>query len=102
MFDEIANLWSEDTDENIVKSWLVGITDGQTWSINEHFLEKITTPKLAMNFDCIEEKWDDIIGYKHDWKLDEEGLDDEVKRIVRELNELIADINANPDKYFYE
>jgi hypothetical protein len=102
MFDTIANLWSEDTDENIVKSWLVGITDGQTWNINEHFLKKITTPELEMNFDCIEAKWDDIIGYKHDWKLDEEGLNDEVKRIVNELNELIADINANPNKYFYE
>ena len=55
-----------------------------------------------MNFDCIEEKWDDIIGYKHNWKLDEKGLDEEVKRIVNELNELIADINANPNKYFYE
>lgn len=102
MFDEIANLWSEDTDENIVKSWLVGITDGQTWSVNERFLKRITTPAFGMNFDCIEERWDDIIGYKHNWKLDEVGLDDEVKRIVKELNELIADINANPDKYFYD
>lgn len=102
MFDEIANLWSEDTDENIVKSWLVGITNGQTWNVNEHFLKKITTTAFGMNFHCIDAMWDDIIGYKHNWKLDEVGLDDEVKRIVNELNELIADINANPDKYFYE
>lgn len=100
MFDEIKNLWSEDTDENIVRSWLVGITDGQTWSVNGHFLSRITTDKFDCNFDCIEAEWDDIIGYKHDWKLDDWKLEAEVERIVRELNALIDEINANPEKYF--
>lgn len=100
--NEITNLWKEDTDENIVKSWLVGLTDGQTYSINNHFLPRITTPLFCGNFDSIEGEWDDIIGPCIRCHIDDDILEPRAKEIVNGLNGFIDRINANPSHYFRE
>ena len=97
--NEITNLWKEDTDENIVKSWLVGLTDGQTYSINDRFLPRITTPLFCGNFDCIEAEWDEIIGPCIRCKIDDELLEPQAQKIVKGLNDFIARINADPNRY---
>lgn len=96
--DGIVNIFTEDTDINIIKSWLVGSTDGQTYSINERFLKRING--LDMNFDCIESAWDDIIGYKHDYKIDDPKLDEIANDILKNLNEFIEKVNKDPQNYF--
>lgn len=98
--DGIANIFTEDTDLNIIKSWLCGSTDGQTYSINDRFLPRITCKEFGYNFECIEEEWDNRIGYKHDWKVDDPKLEEEAVKVLNLLNDLIADINANPRKWF--
>ena len=97
---EIANLWKENNDMNIVKSWLIGLTDGATYPINNWFLSKIHPGDYKFDFSRIEEKWDDCIGpcgYLH---IDSDSLDSWAKRIVTNLNNFIAEINANPGKFF--
>lgn len=98
--EEIANLWSEDTDENIVKTWLLGMTDGQTYSINDRFLPRVKTELLCGNFDCIEGEWDEIIGPCEYFKIDDPRLEDRAREIVEGLNGFIDRINANPERYF--
>lgn len=96
--DGIVNIFTEDTDINIIKSWLVGSTDGQTYSINDRFLPRIK--ELEFNFDCIEEAWDNIIGYKHDYKIDDPKLSEVANGILKNLNEFIENVNKDPQKYF--
>lgn len=98
--DEITNLWKEFTDENVVKTWLLGLTDGQTFSINNHFLPKIKTPLIYGNFDRIKAEWDEIIGSCPRCHIDDETLETRTKEIVSGLNAFIERINANPEKYF--
>lgn len=98
--EEITNLWSEDTDENIVKTWLLGCSDGQTFPICNRFLKRITTPLLNCNFDRIEQEWDEIIGPCIRCKIDDPELEIRAAKIVKGLNDLINRINANPEKYF--
>lgn len=103
MFGEIENLWSEDTDENIVRTWLTGTTDGQTYPINNRFLTKLTGKAKEMeayNFHFIEGEWDDIIGPCDHLKLDDPVIEKRTKEIVEGLNNFIGRINANPEKYF--
>lgn len=98
---DIPNLWNEDTDENIVRSWLLGSTDGQTYSINNHFLPKIKTPLLYGNFDCIEAEWDEIIGgVCYGMHIGDPAFEKRVEEVVTGLNDFIKRINENPTKYF--
>ena len=94
---EIVNLWNENTDLNIVKTWLLGTTDGQTYPIIDRWAPKFHTP----GFLCLDglAEFDDIIGYKYDWKLDDPNLDAEAERIVRELDAFIEKVNAHPELY---
>lgn len=96
----ISNLWKKDNDMNIVKSWLIGITDGDTHPINEWFLPKIDTGDYKFDFSKIEERWDECIGYCGYLHIDSDSLESWAKRIVTKLNNFIAEINANPGKFF--
>lgn len=95
---ETNNLWSEESDFNIVASWLVGTTDGATWSICNRFLPRIKGHEYQ--FEDIEEVWDNAIGPCLYLKLDDPSLTSVTWEIVGRLNSLIDDINNNPDKYF--
>lgn len=95
---DCANIFSEDTDINIIKSWLVGCSDGQTYPIIDRFLPRIKL--LNMDFDNIEEAWDDIIGWKYDYKIDDPKLNDVANDILKNLNEFIDTVNKDPQKYF--
>lgn len=96
--DGIVNIFTEDTDINIIKSWLVCSTDGQTYSINDRFLPRIK--ELEFNSDCIEEAWDNIIGWKHDYKVDDPKLSEVANCILKNINEFIETVNKDPQKYF--
>lgn len=94
---DIKNIFTEDTDLNIIKSWLVGCSDGQTYPINDRFSPRIKA--LNMNFDRIEEAWDNIIGWKYDYKIDDPKLNDVANDILKNLNEFIDTVNKDPQKY---
>lgn len=96
---DCVNIFTEDTDLNIIKSWLVGSTDGQTDSINERFLPRING--LYLNFDCIEDAWlDNILGWKYDYKVDDPKLSEVANDILKNINEFIENVNKDPQKYF--
>lgn len=95
---DCANIFTEDTDLNIVKSWLVGCSDGQTYPINDRFLSRIKN--LNFNFDRIVEQWDNIIGWKYDYKIDDPKLNDVANDILKNINEFIENVNKDPQKYF--
>lgn len=100
--EDIVNLWNEDSDFNVVRTWLVGGTGGQTYSIFDRFLQKIKIDedKFQYDFCDIEVSIDEIIGWKHDYKLDDPSLDSCAWKIVNELDEFIKNVNENPEKYF--
>ena len=101
---DTPNIFKEDTDFNICKSWLCGSTDGQTYSISDHFGPKMRRP------DGMDEKewwnltegffnwqvWEDTIGWKHDYKVDDPEVDIAAQKMVEGLNDLIAKVNENP------
>jgi len=91
------NIFTEDTDLNIVKSWLCNATDGQTYPF-DRFVMRIKCPQFR--FDLIQEKWDEIIGHKHDYKVDDNSLEEVATAMLKRINDFIADVNGNPDKYF--
>ncbi len=112
-----ANIFKEDTDINIVKSWLVGSTDGAPYSIKDRYLKLITNthivdftltkypstkPVYRYDFHEIEDEWDAIVGCKYDFSVDDPELDEVAERIDKELKELIANINQHPERYFEE
>ena len=94
---DCANIFSEDTDINIIKSWLIGCSDGQTYPICDRFLPRI---KFEFDFDRIEEQWDNIIGFKYDYKIDDPNLDKVANDMLKKLNEFIENVNKDPQKYF--
>ena len=96
--DGIVNVFAEDSDINVIKSWLIGSTGGQTYSISDRFLPRIKGHEFQ--FDCIDGEWNDIIGYKHDYKIGDPELDKEANRMLNDINKFIDDVNANPEKYF--
>ena len=96
--DGIVNVFAEDSDINVIKSWLIGSTDGQTYSISDRFLPRINGHEFQ--FDCIDGEWNDIIGYKHDYKIGDPELDKEANRMLNDINEFIKNVNENPEKYF--
>lgn len=95
------NLFTEDTDLNIVKSWLCNATDGQKYPF-ERLAARITVPQVRVGnrFDEIERLWDARIGGKHDYKVDDPVLEETAKALLRRLNEFVEEVNANPDKFF--
>ena len=95
---DCANIFTEDTDINIIKSWLIGCSDGQTYPINDRFLPRIKC--LEFNFDRIEEQWNNIIGYKYDYKIDDPNLEKVANDMLKNLNEFIDNVNKDPQKYF--
>ena len=99
---EIENLWSEDTDMNIVKTWLLNGTFGGTHTVTGRFLSRISIDESKYDYDyCrIEVPVDEIIGWKHDYKLDDPGLEVRAKEIVDGLNEFVKEVNAHPENYF--
>lgn len=99
---EIENLWGEDTDLNIVKTWLLNGTFGGTHTVVDRFLPKIKVDETKYDYDycSIEMPIDEIIGYKHDYKLDDPELEVRAKEIVDGMVKLVEDINAHPENYF--
>ena len=95
---DCANIFTEDTDINIIKSWLIGCSDGQTYPINDRFLPRIKC--LKFNFDRIEEQWDNIIGFKTDYKIDDPDLERVANDMLKNINEFIDNVNKDPQKYF--
>jgi hypothetical protein len=102
MYDDIENLWSEDSAVNVVKTWLVGGTSGQTYTVTDLFLPKLKVDetKYVVDYCDIESKIDEIIGYKHDYKLDDPELPVRAQEIISGLEEFIEKVNANPERYF--
>ena len=96
--DGKANIFTEDTDLNIAKSWLTGSTNGGTWSITARFLPRITAKDWR--YEAIEMQVDEVIGACPYWKVDDIRLEPRAKKMVDGLNALIEDINAHPEKYF--
>lgn len=105
---DIINMWGMgatelEDDINIIKTWLVGGSEGQTYPINERFLARLKYDNKKygwFDFGSIEEKWDSIIGYKYDYKLNDPNLETTAIKIRKELMEFIEDMNNNPDSYF--
>lgn len=100
---DIANIFREDNDFNIVKSWLCGSTDGQTYSICEWYEKKLLDRPEGVSrskyddivsdlFCCTE--WEDSIGYKHDYKVDDPAVDEAAREVVERLNAFIDKTNA--------
>lgn len=99
------NIFTEDNDFNICLSWLCDSTDGQTYSISDWFGKKLKQPE-GMDYDTwwnlLEgvfnwQVWEDTVGWKHDYRVD----DPEAKKAAQEmeigLNKLIELLNENPD-----
>lgn len=98
---ETPNIFTDDTDLNIIKSWLCNSTDGQTYSINDRFLPRIHIPDdLEWDFGDIEEEWDDIIGWKHDYRVDDIEMEKRAAQILCDINEFVNKVNEHPSDYF--
>ena len=101
---DIANIFTGDTDFNICKSWLCDSTDGQTYSISGHFGKKMRRPDGMDEtewWNLIEgffnwQVWEDTIGWKHDYKVDDPEVDAAAQKMVDGLNDLINKLNENP------
>ena len=107
---DVANLFTEDTDFNICLSWLCGSTDGATYSISDHFGKKMKCPE-GMAVAEWEEKtydffnwvaWENAVGWKHDYKIDDPKAKKEAERMVKDLNALIDRVNREPDYLVWE
>lgn len=105
---DINNLFREDNDFNICKSWLCGSTDGDTYSISAWFEKKLPARPDGVSESKYEEvvpydlfysgRWEDSIGYKHDYKVDDPKVDDEARKMAKNLNEIIDEIKAKVAK----
>jgi hypothetical protein len=104
MMDDIENFWSEDSDLNIVMTWLMNGTGGQTYSILDQFLPRIRIDetKYVYDFADIEGQFDEIIGPDHHFKIDDPELPKRAHSIVNGLNEIVRKINERPQDYFTE
>ena len=91
------NIFTENTDINIIKSWLIGCSDGQIYPINDRFLPRIRG--IEFN-DRIEEQWDNIMGSKYDYKIDDPNLEKVASDMLKNINEFIENVNKDPQKYF--
>ena len=96
------NIFREDTDFNICKSWLCGSTDGQTYSISDWFgkkiipcpetISRITYENILDNCFCTQE-WEDSIGWKHDYAVNDPEVDEVASKMVDDLNRYIGGLN---------
>ena len=104
------NLFTEDTDFNICLSWLCDSTDGQTYSISDHFAKKMKPPQGMGEKEFLDKTmdffnwvvWEDAVGWKHDYRIDDPAAIAEASRMVRELNALIDHVNKDPDYLNWE
>lgn len=96
--NEFKNLWSKDTDVNVIASWLVGMSDGATYPITDRFFWRISIAS-GVSFEDIEEKWDKAIGPCMYFSVDDEKLFPTARVICDNLYALIEDVNAHPEKY---
>ena len=113
---DTPNIFTGDNDFNICKSWLCGSTDGQTYSISDWWDKKLLPCPEGSDrskYDDIldscfaAEEWEDAIGYKHDYKVDDPKLDaeatamvDRLDRYVAKLNRQIASLTADGEPHF--
>lgn len=95
---DCSNIFTEDTDINIIKSWLIGCSDGQTYPINDRFLPRIND--IEINFYKIEEDWNNIIDYEYYYKIDDPNLEKVANNMLKNINEFIENVNKDPQKYF--
>ena len=96
------NIFREDTDFNICKSWLCGSTDGATYSLSDWFWTKVAKcpenisrakfEDVIENCFCTQE-WEDAVGYKHDYAVDDPEVDAEATEMVVRLNKYIEGLN---------
>lgn len=101
---DTPNIFKEDTDFNICKSWLCGSTDGQTYSVSDHFGQKLRRPENMTEAEWLDktegvfnwQEWEDTIGWKHDYKVDDPEVDIAAQKMVDGLNALIDKLNADP------
>ena len=66
----------------------------------DRFAKRIICPQAKFRFYEIEKEWNEAIGDKHDFKVDDPALDEAAEAMLNRLTALIEDVNANPDKYF--
>ena len=45
-------------------------------------------------------EWDDIIGWKHDYKVDDPAMAKRAEEMLRDINAFIDKVSAAPDNYF--
>lgn len=99
------NIFTEDNDYNICLSWLCDSTDGQTYSISDWFGRKLVCPP-NMDKDRWDEclwdvfnwqVWEDTVGWKHDYRVDDPEAAVAAKKMVRDLNTIIDLLNTDPD-----
>ena len=99
------NIFTEDNDYNICLSWLCDSTDGQTYSISDWFGRKLVCPpnmdKDRWN-ECLWDffnwqVWEDAVGWKHDYRVDDPEAAVAAKKMVRDLNTIIDLLNTDPD-----
>lgn len=94
-----ANLFTEDNDFNICKSWLCDSTGGQTYSLSDWFGKKLVP--CPEEFFCNElegcfcsQEWEDAIGYEHAvYKVDDPKVDEVAQSMADRLNAYIAKLN---------
>lgn len=97
-----ANLFTEDNDFNICKSWLCGSTDGATWSLSEWFNKKVAECPVGVDsvkYDCETdgifscEEWEEAVGWNHDYKVDDPKVDEEAQAMADRLNAYVEKVN---------
>ena len=90
-----ANLFTEDNDFNICKSWLCGSTDGATWSLSEWYNKKVAECPVGVDrvkYDCETdgifscEEWEEAVGWKYDYKVDDPNVDAVALAMAMRLN----------------
>ena len=99
------NLFMEDTDFNICLSWICDSTEGQTYSISDHFAKKMKRPENMSEDDWYDKimdffnwtVWEEAVGWKHDYRVDDPAAHEVAERMVKELNALIERLNEDPD-----
>ena len=93
-----ANLFTEDNDFNICKSWLCDSTGGQTYSLSDWFGKKLVPCPAEFLWNELEgcfcsQEWEDSIGYKHDYKVDDPKVDEEAQAMADRINAYIGKLN---------
>ena len=90
------NIFKEDTDLNICKSWLVGSTDGQTYSITDRFVPRIKEDESDRDFyDKVNAHIDgEIIPVCPYLPVDDPTLEEKATKMLDEINRYIKLMNT--------